>query len=51
MSAHFTLEILLGSQNNVVSISEGHILKHKPTNVGRIALERQARQFKSWSLV
>ena len=25
--------------------------KHKPTNVGRIALERQARQFNSWSLV
>ena len=25
--------------------------KHKPTNVGRIALERQARQINSWSLV
>ena len=25
--------------------------KYKPTNVGRIALERQARQFNSWFLV
>ena len=24
--------------------------KYKPTNVGRIALERQARQFNSWSI-
>ena len=26
-------------------------VEHKPTNVGRIDLERQARQFNSWSLV
>ena len=35
----------------LTKIEKDDKFKHKPTNVRRIALEREARQFNSWSLV